>query len=341
MEEKKFEEIMDNWASKETESAPQLRPTKEMYQMVKAKKQRVLFPVFARWATVGIAAATIVLVASLYPDVFRLWTYFEQSPQKEATTVKSQKEGEVDKGLPAPDREKMAEPDIPGTTFEESATLSDEEAKAVPEEIPVSVMQSSEKAEKPRAEIQIEKESGVHKKRDLGTRKSPLPSPSLGETSDSTVGRTIQPPAPTEVVAKSKTTSEPLKVKLTPDRSVTLPGAEEESASDTLSFRSRVAAPESSVSGKDKVAEKQVDTKIFRVKDGVWIDTEHSQEKKIFKIKRDSQVYHDLISVMPQLKPYFEISRNVIVNIGKYSIEIADDGKTELAEDELKKLIQE
>ena len=56
MNDEKFDEIMKNWVSHEIESTPQLRPKKEMYQMVKAKKQKVFFPVFARWATIGAAA---------------------------------------------------------------------------------------------------------------------------------------------------------------------------------------------------------------------------------------------------------------------------------------------
>ena len=83
MNDEKFEEMMENWASQEVDSAPKLRPTKAMYQMVKAKKQRVLLPIFARWATVGVAAIAIVLIAVLHPGLFRPSSYFEQARQEE------------------------------------------------------------------------------------------------------------------------------------------------------------------------------------------------------------------------------------------------------------------
>ena len=52
-----------------------------------------------------------------------------------------------------------------------------------------------------------------------------------------------------------------------------------------------------------------------------------------------SQAYLDLITAIPELKTSFEIGKHVIVTIGPYSIEIADDGKTELTKNELKKLV--
>ncbi len=89
----------------------------------------------------------------------------------------------------------------------------------------------------------------------------------------------------------------------------------------------------------EPVRTKRLDSKTFLFKNGVWIDSKHSQKKKIIKIKRGSQAYRDLIKAIPGLKASFEIGKHVIVNIGQYSIEIADDGKTKLTDDELKQLI--
>ena len=83
MNDEKFEKMMENWASQEVDSAPKLRPTKTMYQMVKAKKRKMLVPIFARWATVGVAALAIVLIAVLHPGLFRPSSYFEQVGQEE------------------------------------------------------------------------------------------------------------------------------------------------------------------------------------------------------------------------------------------------------------------
>lgn len=85
---------------------------------------------------------------------------------------------------------------------------------------------------------------------------------------------------------------------------------------------------------------KRVRSKIFHFKDRVWVDTEHSETKQLIKIKRDSQAYHDLITAIPELKIYFEIGDQVIVTIGRYSIKIADDGKTALTDDELEHLVK-
>jgi len=70
MKDDEFENIMDIWASYEIKSAPQLHPTQEMYQMVEAKKRKVIFPFYIRWALVGIVAASIMLLAILRPVIF-------------------------------------------------------------------------------------------------------------------------------------------------------------------------------------------------------------------------------------------------------------------------------
>jgi hypothetical protein len=116
--------------------------------------------------------------------------------------------------------------------------------------------------------------------------------------------------------------------------------AEEKVDGDMTPARRPLPSPEPTMTGKDEIREKRVGAKTFQLKDGVWIDTEHFQGKKVIKVKHGSQAYKDLLSAMPQLKAYFKLGKRVIVNIGDYSIEIADDGKTELAEDELKQLIE-
>ena len=60
--------------------------------------------------------------------------------------------------------------------------------------------------------------------------------------------------------------------------------------------------------------------------------------QQLITIKRDSRAYHDLIAVMPELKDYAAIGQKVIVNFGDYSLEIADNGKTVLTNDELQQL---
>jgi hypothetical protein len=72
MKDEDFQKTMDNWASHEVESSPQLRPTKEMYRMIEARKRRGLFPVHAQPILVGVAAVFLVLSAIILPVVFYL-----------------------------------------------------------------------------------------------------------------------------------------------------------------------------------------------------------------------------------------------------------------------------
>ncbi len=115
---------------------------------------------------------------------------------------------------------------------------------------------------------------------------------------------------------------------------------EEKADGDVAPAREPLPSPEPTITGKDEAGAKRVGAKTFQLKDGVWIDTEHSQAKKVIKIKPGSQAYKDLLSAMPRLKPYFKLGTHVIVNIGDYSIEIADDGQAELTEEKLKQLIE-
>ncbi len=309
MEDEKFEKIMDDWASREIKSTPQLRPKKKMYQMLKAKKRKVFFPVFARWATVGIATAMFIVAVTLYPDIFRPSTHLEQSIKEEEASVELQKEDVAKKNAPGFIREKTEEPVIVRRTLDESV-LRD----------------------------QKETEEGAITGETV-TVKAPLP---MAESAaDSPVGQVAQP-APTAPTAKLRAISETRKrkAKVVSTRETLQRMLEEEFDSGTSSRDDQVTAPEPLISGKDTPEEKQADSKLFRVKNGIWTDAEHSQEKELIKIKRNSQAYHDLITAMPDLKAYFEIGQNVIVNVGDYSIEMVDDGKTELTEDELKKLVK-
>jgi hypothetical protein len=47
-----------------------------------------------------------------------------------------------------------------------------------------------------------------------------------------------------------------------------------------------------------------------------------------------------LLKAIPELKAYVEIGDNLIIVIGTYAIEIAADGKTQLTQKELQKLVE-
>ena len=82
MDDKKFEQMMEDWVSKEMASAPDMRPTPDMRQAVASRKRPFAFALFARWATVGVAAAAMILVSVLHPGWFRSQQILEQAEQQ-------------------------------------------------------------------------------------------------------------------------------------------------------------------------------------------------------------------------------------------------------------------
>jgi hypothetical protein len=70
MDDKKFEDILDEWMSYEIQKAPELRPREEMYRKIEGKKrvrEWFAFPRFLRWSAAGAAAAVIILMIVFYP----------------------------------------------------------------------------------------------------------------------------------------------------------------------------------------------------------------------------------------------------------------------------------
>jgi hypothetical protein len=70
MKDEDFEKTMDNWASREAESAPQMRPTEEMYRAIETRKRKSLFSVHGRRILVGVAFVCLVLSAIVVPVIF-------------------------------------------------------------------------------------------------------------------------------------------------------------------------------------------------------------------------------------------------------------------------------
>ena len=118
------------------------------------------------------------------------------------------------------------------------------------------------------------------------------------------------------------------------------PELEEDAPADRFHQDKQFGNLRSFIAGERAAEEKQVGSKNFQMKDGVWIDREHTSGKEVITIKYDSHAHSDLITAIPELKLYFEMGTGVIVNIGKFSIEIAEDGKTEFTDEELDELVQ-
>jgi hypothetical protein len=95
-----FEKIMDTWADREPESAPEMRPTPDMYRMVQArKKEQPKSLAFPRWAMAGTVVASLVVLAILYTVFVRPSTPSDLPSGQEVAYV-GQREGFVsEKGI--------------------------------------------------------------------------------------------------------------------------------------------------------------------------------------------------------------------------------------------------
>ncbi len=70
MDDKKFENILDEWMSHEIQKVPELRPREEMYKRIKEKQRKPRWIRFSKpltWTAVGAAAAVIILMVIFYP----------------------------------------------------------------------------------------------------------------------------------------------------------------------------------------------------------------------------------------------------------------------------------
>ena len=164
---------------------------------------------------------------------------------------------------------------------------------------------------------------------DSATVKQPLPLPQ--GVSDMAVGQSMSVRTP---MAKMQFAA--------PLKSLTTSGDVE--TSRTIEFVDApepVAEEESGEQKKDelKFQVTTVGEKSFFLRYSVWYDSQYSPQATRMKIKRDSQAYRDLLQAIPELQVYFEIGKRVVVQIGEYAVEIAEDGKSELTEQELQALV--
>ncbi len=93
MQDKDFDGVMDTWAEHETESAPEMRPTAGMYRLVRARqKRKPTFFVRSRWAALGAAVASLVVVS--YVVLFQS-SIFQGTPSGRDVAWVGQREGFV------------------------------------------------------------------------------------------------------------------------------------------------------------------------------------------------------------------------------------------------------
>jgi uncharacterized protein YegL len=82
----------------------------------------------------------------------------------------------------------------------------------------------------------------------------------------------------------------------------------------------------------------QMGKKSFFKKDGVWIDSEFEGKRETLKIEKFSPAYFKLISIKPEIGRYLSLGDSVIFTLNGTAVEISDQGKTELSQEDLDRL---
>ncbi len=99
MEEQQFEQTMEAWAEHETRSAPELRPTAEMYRMLKASTKTSFWSVImSHRMALGTAVASLVLLVTLYVVLYDPFFLFHPPPGEEIAVVAMRKGYASEKG---------------------------------------------------------------------------------------------------------------------------------------------------------------------------------------------------------------------------------------------------
>jgi len=344
MDEKKFEEMMEKWASHEMASAPKLQPTTEMLAAVKAKKQPFFFPMFARWATVGVAVAAMLVATLIYPR----WYQPKQAMQESATPISSvsqpvaaapKAENEVAKvraAAAATEGEQMAAEDA---VMDKGLTPPD---IALPAPAP-------EPAEKPmaaeRREVSVDFEETAEKKVDaplmMARGKDEAVAQSAPQEADSST------PALEVFIApeKEKTAARPKICAVQPPVGSNAPEESEAILSGKITEDASASSFEQQASKLMSKAQpeivaqcQRVGDKTFMLEHDVWVDSEHTAEKTMMVIQRDSEAYRQALELRPELKQYFDAWPRVIVNLGEVSLEVSPQGKTNLSDEEMARL---
>ncbi len=311
MNDTQFDSLLEDWASQEMEAAPELRPTQEMYRLLNTKRGTFVFPVFARWATVGAALAFAILVALFYYPGMILQPPSQKMDRGEETRSVGQAQDAPD----VTDDEKTGK--AAGDPVSSEAVSETPAGKDAGDPPGMGVLHEGSRkrgVDTDRQELFFQKSRTTSAKKEASGGPAP-------EAVRSSPARSARPPAGAEqeMVADDELT-----------------GREESLSSNVLQHRKGAAKP---YELRREDAEKtQIGAKTFHQQSGVWIDADHSPDKTILTIQRESQAYYDLLEAMPELEPYFELGQHVIVNRGDYSIAIADEGKTDITADELHEL---
>lgn len=342
MDEKKFEEMMEKWASHELASAPKLQPTGEMLTAVKAKKQPVFFPMFARWATVGVAVAAMLIATLIYPR----WYQPKQAAQESVPTVSSvsQPVAAAPKAQSEMEEVRVAAANAEGEQIAAKESLADK--GLTPPDIAAPAPEPEEKpmaAE--RRETSGDHEEVAEKKADtslmMARGKDETVAQSASQTANSSTPALevfIAPEPEKEKAAKPRICAvQPVGSNAPQDSDPMLAGKIAEDKS-TASFEQQASKLMSKAQPEIVAQCQQIGDKTFMFEHDVWVDSEHTAEKTTLAIQRDSEAYRQALELRPELQPYFDALPRVIVNLGEVSLEVSPQGKTTLSDDDVARL---
>ncbi len=343
MDEKKFEKMMDEWTSHELASAPKLQPTTEMLAVVKAKKQPLFSLSFARWATVGVAAAAMLIATLIYPRWY-------QPKQENVPTVSSVEQLVV--AAPKAQNEDAVIPVVEDKAEEKkvvamaSVEPAADKGLAQPDIAPPAP--APEPEIKPmvaeRRETSGDLEETAERKADATLLE--------GRTKDEAVSESVaaqdadaSTPALEVFIAPAKEESAKPKICAVQPVGSSVP----QESNPLLAGKTMADAPKSSFeqqaselmseAQRGVVAQcQQIGDKTFMLEHDVWVDSEHTPEKTMIAIQRDSEAYRQALELRPELKPYFDAWDRVIVNLGEVSLEVNPQGKATLSDEDMARL---
>lgn len=97
---------------------------------------------------------------------------------------------------------------------------------------------------------------------------------------------------------------------------------------DALTDGLRLVAglPASSIAAAKATELREVAGKRFRLVEGVWTDVEQDAQCIVLRVRRGSPAYAKLLSLRPDLAPWFALGERVLVRMGRYAVLVGGDG---------------
>ena len=70
----------------------------------------------------------------------------------------------------------------------------------------------------------------------------------------------------------------------------------------------------------------------------IWFDNNYPSGQKVVKVQSLSDAHFQILNARPDIGKYASVGEEVVINLGKVSVQIGAEGKEKLSEAELKEL---